>query len=415
MPPARVFRYTYTNNTNTLVVKDGIQVENKHTLQRVDHHCCSGVFTSNDWEPTLNVPPAGTGGLQGESKGVLTGTVGWAKYNIVRDSDNATRGMLFLSWDNPYFGATQFSFGLVGPRGIPLCDQEGADDTSSYGDANSPPSDVDVVCTLIRKNGAPTDIDDWGEVYRVPLAPVWIFGAGQIWERMEIELSFFSKSEGAPMTLPGVGQKSRTLDASPSPQALSGTWVGGQTTVTISYVGYRLFKVDISDLTPGRQLVDSTTCSLGAAGVVSMFEQTTSTLRSMITAGDVAHSPVEMGKAAVALAGVTAALRASADDTSGVSWLGLSRTRKMSAAQISEIARSYHVADSPILRQIAIAGAANLNHSDYTLYPGHGIALQLYYELENGRPHGYSLHYQRLTEVGSVLADEFLMPQISVH
>ena len=73
----------------------------------------------------------------------------------------------------------------------------------------------------------PTDIDDPGDLYRVPLAPVWIFGAGQIWERMEVELSFVGRAGGTSMTLPGPGRKSRTLDTSPTPQALSGTWVVG--------------------------------------------------------------------------------------------------------------------------------------------------------------------------------------------
>ena len=109
----------------------------------------------------------------------------------------------------------------------PLCDQDGADATSSFGDDNTPPSDVDVVVNVILRNGSPTDIDDPGDLYRVPLAPVWIFGAGQIWERMEVELSFVGRAGGTSMTLPGPGRKSRTLDTSPTPQALSGTWVGG--------------------------------------------------------------------------------------------------------------------------------------------------------------------------------------------
>jgi hypothetical protein len=102
--PERLFRVTIRNPTQGLrLVKRGVE------------HLCHGVWTG---EPALTPPPeiaaGATGWFQSESDGLMTGTEGWVKYDVV--SGAGPEGMAYFYWDNPWFGVTFPNF-LAVPAG----------------------------------------------------------------------------------------------------------------------------------------------------------------------------------------------------------------------------------------------------------------------------------------------------------
>jgi hypothetical protein len=61
--------------------------------------------------------------MQSESSGVLTGTEGYAKYDVIRDADGR-QGMIYVYWDNPWFGVTRPRFATNAVDVHPDCDFE---------------------------------------------------------------------------------------------------------------------------------------------------------------------------------------------------------------------------------------------------------------------------------------------------
>jgi hypothetical protein len=404
--PARVFRYLVTNKVQG------------HTLRLLTEHLCGGCYTSQ-WEPRSSIPSGTAGGVQAESCGFLTGTRGWVKYDLIRDSDGVKRALLYLYWTNPYFGVTFGKQTLVAMNLQADCDEDapGAGSTFSLGAAgNDPPSDLKLKTDSVRKNGSPTNIDEVTDILRIGAlpVPVWIFGAGQIWERMEIDVSLSSTSE--PTLLPPPGARTRTLDTTPSPATLAGGWTGEHVRIDIAYHGFKQFHVSISDTTPGRPLTVNASCSLGAGGVADFLTVKPSVLRSMIVSDSIAATPQDIGRAAVALTSVSSALlEAGAVESAPASWLGLSVRPRTSAAELLKAATSYGVGESAVLTAATEAAAALMRDADFTLHPAPAIALRLYRELENNSLIGYSLHYQRLAEDGQVVKDTYLTAYIALH
>jgi hypothetical protein len=404
--PARVFRYLVNNKVQG------------HTLRLLAEHLCGGCYTSL-WEPRSSIPSGTAGGVQAESCGFLTGTQGWVKYDLIRDSDGVKRALLYLYWTNPYFGVTYGKQTLVAMNLQADCDEDapGAGSTFSVGaDGNAPPSDLNLATDSIRKNGSPTNIDEVTDVLRLGVVqtPVWIFGAGQIWERMEIDVSLSSTSQ--PALLPPPGARTRTLDTTPSPATLAGGWTGEHVRIDIAYHGYKQFHVSISDTTPGRPLSIASSCALGAGGAADFLAVRPSVLRSMVVSTTISATPHDIGRAAVALTSASRALLAAgAIESAPANSLGLSARPKPSASELLKEATSYGVSESAVLTAVTEAAAALMTDADFTLHPAPGIALRLYRELENNSLIGYSLHYQRLAEDGQVVKDTYLAPYIPLH
>src|SRR5215470_12045631 len=91
--PTRSFRVMITNSSDVI------------RLHLRDAHLCGGEWTSSDWTPPIDIQPSEVKGFQSESDGIATGTEGWAKYETV-DSDNNGFGMVYIYWNNPYYGKT---------------------------------------------------------------------------------------------------------------------------------------------------------------------------------------------------------------------------------------------------------------------------------------------------------------------
>lgn len=255
MPP-RIFRYSIRNSTA------------EHDLHLVAAHLCWGDWTPR-WEPPATITSGSSGSFQGESGTLVTGTEGWTKYSVTRRGAAGPRAMIYMYWNNPYFGATRGKGILVGEDiSPPDCDGDGYGAVSGgstfqpVAGSNEPPSDLRLALTQTRRDGSPTTVDEVGDLYRIPLAPIFIFGAGAIWERMEAD--FELRTVSLPPFLPPTSPAEWIYVARRVPEGKEDEWVGRWSSDLVS-VDIHLARphglsVTVEDRTPGWQGKFTTTC-----------------------------------------------------------------------------------------------------------------------------------------------------------
>jgi hypothetical protein len=351
--------------------------------------------------------------MQAESCGFMTGTEGWVKYRIRRNSDQEMRGLVYLYWTNPYWGITFGRSALATLRWTANCDEDAPAAGSGFSSDEDPPFGFKLSIEGTDWNGSPTEIDELGELYRVPLAPVFVFSTGGIWERMDVRMKL--SSDEMPSVFPAPGQRTHSLDTRPQRSILEGQWSDDHVNVGIRHVWGGQYEVTLADMTPGRPFNVTTVCSFGTSGLAKVFVGD-HLLESMLSTKDVGTSHVEIAKANVALSGISAVLRtAGVLGGNGASWLGMSTSKHVTATTLKKQVHEIGVMDSPVLDVLAGAAVEHAKESDYTLWPAPGVALQLYKELEDGRLVGYRLLYQRVLGDGTVLGSGFLTFRPPVH
>jgi hypothetical protein len=99
-------------------------------LVKTFSHLCGGEWTPGGWEPPAAIEPGATGGMQSESDGILTGTEGYAKYDVMEGQ--ARLGMIYVYWDNPYFGVTHPRFATSATDIPPDCDYDSPSNSSQF-------------------------------------------------------------------------------------------------------------------------------------------------------------------------------------------------------------------------------------------------------------------------------------------
>jgi hypothetical protein len=217
-----------------------------------------------------------------------------------------------------------------------------------------------------------------------------------------------------PIVFPAPGQRTQSLDSHPQRSILEGQWSDDHVNVGIRHVWAGQYEVTLADMTPGRLFNVTTVCSFGTSGLAKVFEGE-HVLESMVSTKNVGTSHVDIAKANVALSGVSAVQRtAGVLGVNGASWLGVSKSKVVTATSLKKQVQEIGVMNSPVLDALAAAAAEHAKQSDYTLWPAPSVELQLYKELENGRVAGYKLLYQRVLGDGTVLGSEFLAFRPSV-
>jgi hypothetical protein len=92
------------------------------TLQQKVAHLCHGQWTSSDWQPPATIAPGASGEAQSESCGFLTGTEAYLKYDLV--APDRIHGMIYIYWDNPFYGVTKYDYKRAVSDVPPDCDYE---------------------------------------------------------------------------------------------------------------------------------------------------------------------------------------------------------------------------------------------------------------------------------------------------
>jgi hypothetical protein len=219
---------------------------------------CGGIYTSSDWQPKAEVPFQTSIGIQGESSGIMTGTEGWVKYNLVRD-DGTKRALVYLYWTNPWLGTTDFNYACPAIDIVADCDEDSTSvDSSVFSDANTQPSDLILRPTAIWQDGLQSDLNDPGELYKLLprpaiTVPVYMIGGVGVYSREEVTMEISSTDDGGSILLPPPSTRTKTLDTNPAPDILSGSWAGDAVTVTITRNFDQCYRVVVSDQTPGRR------------------------------------------------------------------------------------------------------------------------------------------------------------------
>lgn len=406
--PARVFRYTLQNTITG------------HTMRLEAHSLCGGCWTPGGWRPPDSIASGARGGWQSESCGIMTGTQGWVKYRLNRDSDGANRGLVYVYWTNPYLGVTRGKWGIAGQNIVADCDEDAPGAGSSFAaetGENARPSDLFLDPVAARKNGEPVVLDSLKDMLHLPMAPFVIFLAAGIYERMEIDLRL--RSSSTPSLLPTPGVKTSTVETRPQPASFVGTWTGQSLSVSVALTGFRQFQVQVSDRTQPVPLELNVSASLGLGTVAHPIDEfiNTELLRRDGT------DRTEMIRAAAALGAMSASLRSLEDQPAGSASWSLTSTRHVPEASARELTRtaiqkravSAGIEQSTELSTVAAAVAEIAQTAKYMIHLGQGIALYLVRIEEDGRFASYRLHYQRLTEDGQVLVDVDLTYLIRVH
>src|SRR6185436_330639 len=98
-------------------------------LVKTFDHLCGGQWTP-DWEPPGTIEPGADGTKWSESDGVWTGTEGYVKYDLV--GPDKRHGMLYIYWDNPFYGRTTSKYITHVDDWLPDCDFEKPTDNSTF-------------------------------------------------------------------------------------------------------------------------------------------------------------------------------------------------------------------------------------------------------------------------------------------
>jgi len=106
--PQRTFRVVVDNDTGCF------------TLKRTFDHLCHGVWASDELTPPEEIAPGASAEMQSESDGFMTGTEGYVKYDVVSGADRL--GMVYVYWENPFYGTIRFRFECAPDDVEPDCD-----------------------------------------------------------------------------------------------------------------------------------------------------------------------------------------------------------------------------------------------------------------------------------------------------
>ncbi|SEE87461.1 hypothetical protein [Streptomyces sp. Ag109_O5-10] len=418
MSPARVYRYVLRNQTTD------------HNLNLISQHRCFGDWTPG-WEPPASINAGEERGFQGESGTIVSGTEGWVKYGITNTSDGSIPGLIYLYWDNPYFGVTHQKISLSGADVRADCDPDEGSAGSTFGvpTASAPPSDLRLAISGTRRDGVPTNVDEISDIYRIPLAPVFIFGTAGIWERMELDLDLrsvpvastplFGASPTGPRTLK-LMTKTATEDWVGSP-GRPGHWSGNSIKVRVDHastgapeliISPRHFTVTVDDQTPGWALQYSRECVLDGeelpVGLLHTFADSFS-LATPDGGGDGHKEAVSAAAEAVYSAAKQGSRKPAIQRSPSPADV------KRIAMELGDRAQSFGLSDSRILRTIPGAMAALMHQATFTMFPSSGTTLQLFQVQVNREPVDMVLRYVRTTPDGHVFVDEYLSWYPDLH
>lgn len=153
--PQRTARVTINNTSSYL------------RLVKTTDHLCGGDWTPGGWQPPATIEPGTSAGMQSESSGdipiignIMTGTEGYAKYDVI--GPDKRHGMIYVYWDNPWFGFTHPRFETNADDVAPDCDYSTPAAASSFSEDQS--LDFSLVPIVYRHTEGGQDITSPGDL-----------------------------------------------------------------------------------------------------------------------------------------------------------------------------------------------------------------------------------------------------------
>ena len=444
---SRTFRVLIRNRSSKLV------------LSNTFTHLCEGGWTGG-WEPagvicfanpgsqpTIFKCPntTGDGALQSESDWAFAGTEGYIKYDVFDPTLGlGTRiGMVYVYWNNPFYGTTHCRFAADSSDVAPDCDYSGpgagsvvppghqgqtlpftfvpswgvvnAPDHGMYpviGTADADPQAADFAAGLAAFGvGAGYGVGVGGLVAGVGDLAATTGVIDHAWIQIDL-------IDGAPKNVGSLAGQSasnptRSLDKQPARDEWVGQWNGSGVTVNISsdaappgrVVHVPSLTVVVQDATAQPPIAFTvpvdTTAQVVRPARGAMTQQGESTLDhptgSRLQPGAPAHAGASVGMNTIlpARAGASARMRTI-----------LPPPHADTSVSMNTVVR---------LRGFDIARDANgVAYVDGVMYLPQGIALRLFKQYQGGTLSGYQLGYQRIGIDGRMATNQLLARRIKI-
>jgi|GEM_PF-3330364 len=227
--PARTFRVVIHNTSNYL------------RLVKTFDHLCWGDWTPGGWEPKSAIEPGASAGFQGESGGPLSGTEGYVKYDVV--GPDRHHGMIYVYWDNPFYGVTTFRVIKAADDVAPDCDYDPPEGGSGFSDSSQ--LDFNLVKTGFRYTDSGGVITDMTDFVNVAVGPASLIGLLGIVKDPELDFELVDSDQTTDFAPTGVMSMKLMVDATPTQWA--GEWRQGSVRVQISRQGWNRLTATITD------------------------------------------------------------------------------------------------------------------------------------------------------------------------
>jgi hypothetical protein len=382
--PERSFRVLINNASSSL------------TLQKTFDHLCGGDWTPA-WSPPQTINPGQAGqGLQSESAGIATGTEGYVKYDVV--SGSGKMGMIYVYWDNPWYGNTHFRFDEDTSDIFPDCDFDIPAGGSGF--PSPKPTGFSLVpISYAHGEAGGGDITGLGDLINYVPGPVVFLGLLGIDKNPTLTLEL-RETDVSPQ-FQDLGAKSLKPMSNATLDDWVGEWVGEGVQVTITRSAL-LLEAAIMDSGHGEPFELTTEFGIGAPWLYQRLRQTS--LTSVLGGAQDVKGP-----------GTRILQRAA---LSAIQTLPPSAPRAAVAQHfVNAVAAEDKAMAIPAGRAVSAGRliARAVDESGWMAQLDQGVVLSLYAVMQGGQQISKNLHYQRFGRAQLVQADVMLNPYYPLH
>jgi len=402
--PERTFRIVIQNFTESL------------TLNHQFSHLCGGDWTPGGWTPPPTIAPGTSGGMQSESGGVLTGTEGYTKYEV-NGPGGGKKGLLYVYWNNPFWGVTHFRHQAVDTDIFPDCDFDPPSGASGFDSSN-----LSFTCEFgaLSHTDSGTDVTAPGDLLNLFFGPATLFSGASpavmftmlagimkdpvLYLRVNDHVLPPPPPPPPPPSFGDLGPRSWRPMMDATPEQWLGNWGHGRVSLNITDTNAEppLFAA-LADWTMTPPLLLNESFTPGAEGL-------------LIAAAPLIHSAVQFHGSDVLLRPVFA--KAARSVLKRATEKPMSAATAVSAFKqtVGSIATS--IPTSVVHAKAGIMGMAIgnlLKDKGGVAYLGHQVALKLFGIFQSGTQTGSQILYQRLHTDGLPLSSVMLDPILDIR
>jgi hypothetical protein len=372
------------------------------TLNQSFNHLCWGDWTPGGWVPPPTIAPGQSGGLQSEG-GFLSGTEGYVKYDV--NAPNGRRGMIYVYWDNPWYGVTRFRFAGAPDDVLPDCDFDPPAGGSTFPPATNLDFGLDLVGYMRGTEGG-GNITSVAFLTHYIVGPVSLLGLVGIDKNPTLSLVLRDADELVPSFGTSTGAITLELMSDATPAEWTGRWEGGLVRCNIVarhpspdslVLQQPPLTATLRDASVAPPLFIEEAFTPGPGGLLSAGESLVHAIAQGLGQDDLQRSA--LADAAASVLATPAALALSP---------------RLVAQRVETIARDMHCGGTPT--SIAAASARSVGRAIAKLvaprggvaYLGHRIVLRLFAVMQGGARIGKRLQVQRMDALGRTLSTALL-------
>jgi hypothetical protein len=364
------------------------------TMQRTALQSCSGGWTDGWAPPPSTIAPGANSLFQAESDGVATGAIGYIKFDLL--AVNGRHGMVYLYWDNPYMGATNFKL-RTDMVDVPVDCGPTDQNPSTFSDSGNPQTlDFGVQYAYGDLDGDnamnDTPLQTLGSVVE---GPATIFGESNIIAHAWVDIHIQDQEpRGLSSTPPAMYTFSAKSNVVPTDWV--GHWSGSGVDVQISSKSGSMVSVQVTDSSKPPFAVTESVNLTQLPLLIGKETEGTLVNRSEVS------DPKSVGQATKQDAMPIAKQLKVSPATSPLSL----KTAAANPAGQGKMTDKM-IVEQPIHEPVATPTTEP--HYKDSIALGSGVSLTLMNVQANGQPNGTSVRYQRHSKTPAVSLDVELM------